>query len=201
MPCRMAGMVGCGGGPPTLFFPSRCFEAAGLEERVGDHRHQRVSVQTGPGSTFEVVEAEFLLELLMRLLTDPSGFDRGGERFEARVGRQVRHIIFLLARRPTLADEPDLVARHALHTFIEHTVLMTVRNAHPAGREEACQPAFRAPPPTDLLPFLASQRSFSGDRGLFRDMVFAGLSCFCDRKNQGDIGRVDILSSREPHRP
>ena len=39
-----AGMVGCGGGPPTLFFPSRGFEAAGLEEGVGDHRHQGISV-------------------------------------------------------------------------------------------------------------------------------------------------------------
>src|SRR6202045_433407 len=28
----MAGMLGCGGGPEILFFPSRCFEAAGLEE-------------------------------------------------------------------------------------------------------------------------------------------------------------------------
>jgi hypothetical protein len=33
-----------------------------------------------------VVEAEFLLELLMRLLTDPSGFNRGGEHLEARIG-------------------------------------------------------------------------------------------------------------------
>jgi len=33
----MAGMLGCGGGPEILFF--RCFEAAGLEEGVGDHRH------------------------------------------------------------------------------------------------------------------------------------------------------------------
>src|SRR3546814_9172848 len=24
--CRIAGMLGCGGGPPTLFFPPRCFE-------------------------------------------------------------------------------------------------------------------------------------------------------------------------------
>ncbi len=94
----MAGMVGCGGGPPTLFFPSRCSEAVGLEEGIGNHRHQCVSVQSGPGSTFEVIETEFFLELLMRLLTDPSAFDRGGQRFEARVGWQVRHIIFLLAR-------------------------------------------------------------------------------------------------------
>jgi len=40
----MAGMLGCGGGPPTLFLPSRCFEAAGLEEGAGDHGHQGVSV-------------------------------------------------------------------------------------------------------------------------------------------------------------
>ena len=48
MACLMAGMVGCGGGPPTLFFPSRCFDAAGLEESEGDHRHQAMSVQPGP---------------------------------------------------------------------------------------------------------------------------------------------------------
>jgi hypothetical protein len=44
MACLMAGMLGCGGGAPTLFFPSRCFEAAGLEEGVCDHGHQGVSV-------------------------------------------------------------------------------------------------------------------------------------------------------------
>jgi hypothetical protein len=57
-----------------------------LEEGVSNHSHQGVSVQPGPGSAFEVVEAEFLLELLMRLLTDPSGFDRGREHLEARIG-------------------------------------------------------------------------------------------------------------------
>jgi hypothetical protein len=30
----------------------------------------------------------------------------------------------LLPGRPPLADEPDLVARHALHTVIEHPVLI-----------------------------------------------------------------------------
>jgi len=99
-----------------------------------------------------VVEAEFLFELLMRLFTDPPGFDRGGERFEARIGGQVRHIMFLFARRPAFANEPDLVARHALHAIIEHTVLMTLRNADAAGSKEARQPTFRASSPTDLLP-------------------------------------------------
>lgn len=80
--CLMAGMVGCGGGPGILFFPPRCFEAAGLQEGVGDHRHQGVSVQARPGPALEMVEPEFLLELLMRLFADPSGFDGGGERLE-----------------------------------------------------------------------------------------------------------------------
>ena len=95
-------------------------------------------MQTGPRSTFEVVEAEFLLELLMRLLTDPSGFDRGGKRFEARIGWQVRHIVFLFARRPAFADEPDLVARHALHTIVAHAVLVAIRYANTSSREETC---------------------------------------------------------------
>jgi hypothetical protein len=44
MACLMAGMLGCGGGPETLFFPSRCGEAARLKEGVGDHGHQGMSV-------------------------------------------------------------------------------------------------------------------------------------------------------------
>ena len=96
-----------------------------------------------------MVEAEFFFQLLMRLLADPSGFDRGGERLEAGIGRQVGHIVFLLAGRPPFADEPDFVARHALHAIIKHAVLMTVRNANAAGRKETCQPALCAPPPID----------------------------------------------------
>ena len=91
---------------PDSFFPPRGFEAAGLEEGVGDHRHPCVSMQTGPGSTFEVVEAEFLLERLMRLLTDPSGFDRGGELLQARIGWQVRHIVFLYFCSPVDRRSP-----------------------------------------------------------------------------------------------
>ena len=81
----MGGMLGCGGGPSNFFFPSRCFEAAGSEERVGDHGHQ-------------------------------------GVHLDARIGWQVRHVVFLLAIRPAFADEPDFVARHAPHTIIEHAV-------------------------------------------------------------------------------
>ena len=148
-----------------------------------------------------MVEAKLLLELLMRLLTDPSGLDRGGERLEGGIGRQVRHIVFLLAGRPAFADEPDLVARHALHTIIEHAVLMAIRNADTAGREETCQPTFGAPPPTDLLPFPSGQQRFSRDRGLIRDVVFAGLSGLRDGEDQGNVGGIDVLASRQTHRP
>ena len=40
----IADMVGCGGGPSIVFFPSRCFEAAGLEECVGHHCDQGMSM-------------------------------------------------------------------------------------------------------------------------------------------------------------
>jgi hypothetical protein len=44
-----------------------------------------------------VIEAKFLFELLVRLLTDPLGFYRGNQRLDGGIGRQVRHIVFLLA--------------------------------------------------------------------------------------------------------
>ena len=118
-------------------------------------------MKPGPGPTFEVIEAEFLLELLMRLFTNPPDFDCRSELFQARIARQVRHIVFLFAGRPAFADEPDLVARRALHTIVAHAVFMPIRNANTACSEGTCQPAFRAPPPTDLLPFDVSYAGFS----------------------------------------
>ena len=76
-----------------------------------------------------MIEAKFLFELLVRLFTDPPGFDRGRQRLDGGIGRHVRHIILLLAGRTPFADEPHLVARHALHTIIEHSMFMTI--GHP----------------------------------------------------------------------
>jgi hypothetical protein len=50
-----------------------------LEEGEVDLREQGVMVQPGPAPPLEVVEAQFLRELLVGLLADPSGFDRGGQ--------------------------------------------------------------------------------------------------------------------------
>jgi hypothetical protein len=51
-----------------------------LEEGVGDHGHQCVTVQALPGSSLEVIKSEFLFQLLMGLLANPSRLDRGSQR-------------------------------------------------------------------------------------------------------------------------
>jgi hypothetical protein len=61
------------------FFPPRCLKATMLQESEGEHRHERVAVKTLPGSPLEVVEAEFLLYLLMRLVANPSCLYGGGK--------------------------------------------------------------------------------------------------------------------------
>jgi hypothetical protein len=48
-----------------------------LKEGICDHCHERVTVKTVPGSSFEVVEAKLLFQLLMGLFADPSCFDGG----------------------------------------------------------------------------------------------------------------------------
>src|SRR5262249_14718314 len=53
MAWRTAGNVGRGGGPLILFFPPCCFKPAILEESVGDHRHERMTMQALPGSALE----------------------------------------------------------------------------------------------------------------------------------------------------
>ena len=42
------------------------------EESVSDHRHERVTMQTLPGSPLEVVETEFFFQLLVSPLANPS---------------------------------------------------------------------------------------------------------------------------------
>ena len=84
MAWRTAGRVGWGGGPLILFFPPCGCEAAILEEGVGDHRHERVTMKALPGSALEVIKAKLFFQLLVRLLADPSRLDRGCQ--SAKVG-------------------------------------------------------------------------------------------------------------------
>lgn len=54
-------------------------------------------MQPHPGSPFEMVEAEFLLELLMRLFANPAPLNGAGDVFDRYVGEKVGEIVFPLA--------------------------------------------------------------------------------------------------------
>ena len=71
-----------------------------------------------------MVEPQLFLELLVGLFTDPPGLDGGSERLDGGIGRQVRHIVFLLPGRPPLADEPG--GRIVTHITDGATIVRTV---------------------------------------------------------------------------
>ena len=60
-----------------VFFPPRRCKPTMLEEGVSDHRHKRMTVKALPGSSLEVVKAEFFLHLLVSLLANPTRLDGG----------------------------------------------------------------------------------------------------------------------------
>jgi hypothetical protein len=61
-----------------LFFPPRLCEATVLQEGVGDHGHECVTVKALPGSPLKMIKPKFLFQLLMRLFANPSCLDGGG---------------------------------------------------------------------------------------------------------------------------
>jgi hypothetical protein len=56
----------------SCFFPGCAASGAGAADRGNDHAHTAMPMQTAPESPFEVIEAKFLLELLMGLLAEPA---------------------------------------------------------------------------------------------------------------------------------
>ena len=58
-----------------------------LQEQVGDHCQQRMPVQSAPRAALEVIQAEFFLELLMRLFADPACLDQARETLQRRIRR------------------------------------------------------------------------------------------------------------------
>ena len=78
-----------------FFFPPHFFEATILKEGEGEHRHERMAMKTLPGSPFEVVEAKFLLQLLMGLLANPSCLDGGSQGAQIGRSRQIGEVVFL----------------------------------------------------------------------------------------------------------
>ena len=68
-----------------------------LKEGKGEHGHERMTVKALPGSALEVVEAEFLFQLLMGLFTNPSRLDGCGQGAQAGRSGQIGEVVFLLA--------------------------------------------------------------------------------------------------------
>src|SRR4030081_3158522 len=101
-----------------------------LKEGERDHCHERMAVKALPGSSLEVVEAEFLFQLLMGLLANPSRLDGGGQGSQAGRSRQVGEIVFLLSRRPVFADKPGLVSRQMLLTLVPDPLRWSVGGAY-----------------------------------------------------------------------
>ena len=80
-----------------------------LEEGVGDHCHEHVTMKALPGPALEVIKGKLFFQLLVRLLADPSRLDRGCQSAKVALRGQVGEIVFLLTRSPVFADEPSLL--------------------------------------------------------------------------------------------
>src|ERR1700677_2513680 len=198
---RIAGNVGLGGPWRIFFSPARLGEAAALQVGVGDHRHERVAVQAMPGSAFEVVEAKFFLELLVGLLADPSRLDRGGERLEVGVGRQVGKIVFALARGAPLADQPGLLARHVLHALVMDALWRTIGDPHAYGGEGSRQRPFGSLAPADASPLCGGENVFSRRGELIGDVALARPPASGARKREPDMARIQLLLLWDSDRP
>src|ERR1700752_2653257 len=123
-----------------------------LEEGGGDHRHERMTVKAGPRSSLEVVEAEFLFQLLMGLLADPSRLDRGRQGAQVHPSGQVGKIVLLLPRSPVLADKPGLVAWKMLLALVPYPLRRPVGDADADRSKAGLKLSFGPGAPAHLSP-------------------------------------------------
>src|SRR5918994_3729037 len=81
-----------------------------LEPRVGERREDDVTLPPRQGTPFEVIEAEFVLQLLILLFDRPALVRQSDQRAQRRRRRQVDEIVLGPVARPesALAEEPDL---------------------------------------------------------------------------------------------
>jgi hypothetical protein len=169
-----------------------------LQEGEGDQHHQGVVVQPGPGPPLEVVEAEFFLHLLVRLLAGPAGLDRRREGLQRRAGGMAGEVVLPLAAAAPLAHQPQLIAGQA----VAGLRLRTVGHPHPPGGEAGGERALGALPPADRAPGRSPQGGCGRDRPLVRDPMPARASrALCGGPAQLHRGGIDPLRLRDADRP
>ena len=91
---------------PVYFLLGKHWPASALQTAKRNHGLQSMMVQPYPGSAFVVVQAEFILEVLMRLFAHPAGLDHTYQRLARHASRMVAEIILALAVRTPLAHLP-----------------------------------------------------------------------------------------------
>jgi hypothetical protein len=168
-----------------------------LEEAEGEHRHQGVPVQPGPGPALEVVEAELLLELLVRPLARPARLDQGRQLLGRGLGRQVGEVVLPLTRGAVLADQPDLLARQVPAA----AQLLALGRAHPQGGERGRERPLGPQPPADPAPGDVRQHGLGRDRLFARHRVLARPTRGRPRPRRLDRGRVEVLGLEDADRP
>ena len=132
-----------------------------LQEQVGDQAEQRVPVQADPGAALEVVEAEFLFKLLVRLLAHPARLDRRGQPLQGGAGRQIGQVTLALAQSAALSDQPSLLAGHMLGATSMQAHRHSIRHAHAPGREGGLERTLGALPPCQRPPAFSRQRRWA----------------------------------------
>src|SRR5260370_11304629 len=113
-----------------------------------------------PGSSLEVVEAEFLFQLLMTLFANPSRLDGGGQGAQVGRSRQVGEIVFLLARGAVFADKPGFVARQMLLALVPDPLRWSVGCAYADSSKAGLELAFRPGSPAHTSPLGIGQHGF-----------------------------------------
>ena len=172
-----------------------------LKEGIGDHRHEGMTIQALPGSSLEVIEPQFLFQLLVRLLANPSCLDRGGQGAQVRVGRQIAQIVLLLAAGAVLADEPGFVARQMLLAFIVDTLGRAIGGAHPHGGEARFQSTLGPMAPTDRPPPGLGQHLFGRRRQDVWNGVLPRTAATGNEKDKLRIDRIGLLMTGDSDRP
>src|SRR6516164_9364809 len=138
----------------------------------------------------------------MRLLTNPSCLDGGGQCAQIRRRREVGEIVFLLPGGTLLANEPSFVAREMLLTFIPYPLRRAVGGADTESSKSRFQATFRPAAPTHGFPFGAGQHLFCRNRQDIWYVVLSWLPAdFGNRPNELHINRIHLEVPRDADSP
>ena len=170
-----------------------------LQEREGEHREQRVMVETEPPAAFEMVEAQLFLHLLVRLLAGPPRLDHRGERAERRLQRVIGPVVFPDPVRAFLTHQPREVAGPMPRVGGRGAI----GDAHAHGGKLRAQGPARAEAPRDGPPAGGRQQLGRAATDVRRDAMHARATAGgrgAGRRHTHPRGK-HLLRVRNPHGP